>query len=118
MRVRGLRKQLSVLRALGTESRSMISAALTDTSVGLILAALIGGSIGATLAVLLQNIPLVYMGLSTAQLWSRLPVFLIIPWNLVFGIVGIAVTVSILATYVVLNRTLKLNIAGELQYTE
>ena len=118
VRVRGLRKQLSVLRALGTESKSMITAALTDTSVGLLLAALIGGSIGATLAVLLQNIPLVYMGLTTAQLWSRLPVFLIVPWNLVFGIVGISVTVSLLATYVVLTRTLKLNIAGELQYTE
>ncbi len=118
VRVRGLRKQLSVLRALGTESKSMIVAALADTSISLLLAALIGGVIGVTLAVLLLNVPLLYMGIATSQLWSRLPVFLIIPWFLVFAIVGIAVIVSLLATFLVLNRTLKLNIAEEIQYTE
>jgi ABC-type lipoprotein release transport system permease subunit len=118
VRVRVLRKQFSVLRALGTESKSMIFAALTDTSIGLFLAALIGGSIGGTLAFLLQNFPLLYMGITTSQLWSRLPVHLIIPWNLVLVIVGVAVAVSLIATYVVLIRTLKLNIAEEIQYTE
>ncbi|MHA2381279.1 MAG: hypothetical protein ACXACT_01825 [Candidatus Thorarchaeota archaeon] len=118
VRVRVLRKQFSVLRALGTDSKSMIVAALTDTSIGLFLAALIGGSIGVTLAFLLQNFPLLYMGITTGQLWSRLPVYLIIPWNLVSVIVGVAVAVSLIATYVVLSRTLNLNIAEEIQYTE
>jgi ABC-type antimicrobial peptide transport system permease subunit len=118
VRVRGLRRQLSVLRALGTESKSMIVAALADTSIGLLLAALIGGTIGVSLAFLLLNVPLLYMGITTSQLWSRLPVFLNIPWFIVFIIVSTAVIVSLLATYFVLTRTLKLNIAEEIQYTE
>ncbi len=118
VRVRGLRKQFSVLRALGTEPKSMIVAALTDTTIGLCLAALIGGVVGVGLAFILQNVPLLYMGITTSQLWSRLPIVLNIPWSLVFLIVGIAVTVSLIATYVVLIRTLKLNIAEEIQYTE
>ncbi|MFW9769594.1 MAG: hypothetical protein ACFFF9_04880 [Candidatus Thorarchaeota archaeon] len=118
VRVRILRKQYSVLRALGTEPSSILYAAITDSSIGLLLGALIGGGIGATLAFLLLNFPLLYLGITTSQLWSRLPVFLIIPWELVFVIIGIAAAVSLIATYVVLSRTLKLNIAEEIQYTE
>jgi hypothetical protein len=117
VRIRGLRKQFSVLRALGADTKSMAVASLVDTTIGLVLASLIGGAIGATLALLLKDIPLLYMGLSTTQLWSRLPVRLIIPWMLLAGVVGTAVLVSLVATYVVVSRTLKLNIAEEIQYT-
>ncbi|MHA2396660.1 MAG: FtsX-like permease family protein, partial [Candidatus Thorarchaeota archaeon] len=116
VRVRSLRKQFSVLRALGAESKSMVVASLVDTSTGLLLAALIGGTIGATLAFLLKDIPLLYMGLSTAQLWTRLPVNLIVPWPLLAGITATAVIVSLIATYAVVSRALKLNIAEEIQY--
>ena len=117
VRVRGLRKQFSVLRALGAESKSMVTASLVDSSTGLILAAIIGGGIGTLLALLLKDIPLLYMGISTTQLWMRLPVNLIVPWPLLVGIIGTAIVVSLLATYVVVNRALKLNIAEEIQYT-
>ncbi|MFW9869516.1 MAG: hypothetical protein ACFFEL_07805 [Candidatus Thorarchaeota archaeon] len=118
VRVRGLRRQFSVLRALGTEANSIIFATLADTSIGLVLAALIGGSIGVGLAFLLQNVPLLYMGITTSQLWARLPVALILPWTLILIVIGTAVIVSLIATYFVLLRTLKLNIAEEIQYTE
>lgn len=116
VRVRSLRKQFSVLRALGAETKSMVVASLVDTSTGLLLAALIGGAIGTTLAFLLKDIPLLYMGLSTAQLWTRLPVNLIVPWPLLAGITSTAVIVSLIATYAVVSRALKLNIAEEIQY--
>ena len=87
VRVRSLRKQFSVLRALGAETKSMVVASLVDTATGLLLAALIGGAIGTTLALLLKDIPLLYMGLSTTQLWTRLPVNLIVPWPLLAGII-------------------------------
>ncbi len=116
VRIRNLRKQFSVLRALGAETKSMIIATLADTSIGLLLAALIGGALGATLALLLKDIPLLYMGLSTNVLWTRLPVTLIVPWSLLVGIIGTAVIVSLLATYTVVSRALKLNIAEEIQY--
>jgi ABC-type lipoprotein release transport system permease subunit len=117
VRIRNLRKQLSVLRALGAETKSMLGASLIDTSIGLLLAALIGGAIGVTLALLLKDIPLLYMGLSTTQLWSRLPVYLIVPWLLVAGIIGTAMLVALIATFAVVSRALKLNIAEEIQYT-
>jgi hypothetical protein len=118
VRVRGLRKQLSVLRALGAPNKSVIVASLTETGIGLIIAACIGSTIGITLAYLLMNVPLLYMGASTIGLWSRLPVFLQIPFVLVAGIVIVSVSVSLLATYFILERILKLNIAEEIQYNE
>ena len=117
VRVRNLRKQFSVIRAIGADSKSMLLASLMDTLIGVSIAALIGGSIGCILAFLLKNIPLLYMGLSTMQIWARLPVNLIVPWLLLIGIIGVAVSVSILATYVVVSRALNLNIAEEIQYT-
>ncbi|MHA1963374.1 MAG: FtsX-like permease family protein [Candidatus Thorarchaeota archaeon] len=117
VRVRGLRKQFSVLRALGADAKSMLVASLVDSGTGLLLAGLIGGAIGTTLALLLKDIPLLYMGLATTQLWTRLPVNLIVPWPLLAGVVGTALIVSLIATYVVVSRALKLNIAEEIQYT-
>ncbi len=118
VRVRGLRKQFSVIRALGAPNRSIIIASLTETIIGLLIAAGIGGAIGITLAYLLMNVPLLYMGTSTLGLWGRLPVFLQIPFVLVGFIVAVAVSVSLLATYFIQVRTLKLNIAEEIQYNE
>jgi len=118
VRVRGLRKQFSVLRALGSPNKSIISASLTETSIGVLIAAGIGGVIGLSLAFLLMNIPLVYMGASTLGLWSRLPVQLVLPLPLISVIVSLAIGASLIATYFVLVRTLKLNIAEEIQYNE
>jgi ABC-type lipoprotein release transport system permease subunit len=117
VRVRILRKQFSVLRALGANPKSILQASLMDTLIGVSVAALIGGSIGCILAILLKNIPLLYMGLTTTQIWGRLPVALIVPWLLLSGIIAVAVLVSIFATYVVVSRALNLNIAEEIQYT-
>ena len=118
VRVRGLRKQFSVLRALGAPNRSIILASLTETSIGILIAAGIGGLIGGTLAILLMNVPLLHMGTATLGLWNRLPVQLVLPLPLISVIVGIAVGASLIATYYVLIRTLKLNIAEEIQYNE
>ena len=118
VRVRGLRKQFSVLRALGAQNKSIIIASLTETSLGILIAAAIGGTIGITLAILLMNVPLLHMGVSTLGLWNRLPVQLVLPLPLISVIVSLAVGASLIATYFVLVRTLKLNIAEEIQYNE
>ncbi|TFG27628.1 ABC transporter permease [Candidatus Thorarchaeota archaeon] len=118
VRVRGLRKQFSVLRALGAQSKSIIIASLTETSLGILIATAIGATIGITLAFLLMNMPLLHMGVSTSGLWNRLPVQLVLPLPLISIIVGLAIGASLIATYFVLVRTLKLNIAEEIQYNE
>jgi ABC-type antimicrobial peptide transport system permease subunit len=116
--VRGLRKQFSVLRALGAPNRSIIAASLAETSIGIIMAAGIGGVIGISLAFLLMNMPLLHMGSATQGLWNRLPVQLVLPLPLISVIVTLAIGASLIATYFVLERTLKLNIAEEIQYNE
>lgn len=118
VRVRGLRKQFSVLRALGAPNKSIIAASLTETSIGILIAAGIGGVIGISLAFLLMNIPLLHMGSATQGLWNRLPVQLVLPLPLISVIVSLAIGASLIATYFVLVRTLKLNIAEEIQYNE
>ncbi len=118
VRVRGLRKQFSVLRALGAQNKSIIIAVLTETSIGILIAAGIGGAIGISLSLLMLNIPLLHMGTATARLWGRLPVQLVLPLPLISVIIGVAVGASLFATYFVLRRTLKLNIAEEIQYNE
>ena len=118
VRVRGLRKQYSVLRALGAPNKSIIVASLIETGVGVLLAAIIGGTIGLCLALLLMNVPLLYMGLSTTSVWNRLPVQPVVPIPLISVIIGISFAVAFIATYYVVVRTLKLNIAEEIQYNE
>ena len=115
VRVRGLRKQFSVLRA---PNKSIIVASLIETGVGVLLAAVIGGTIGLCLAILLMDVPLLYMGLSTTGLWTRLPVQPVVPIPLISSIIGISVAVALIATYYVVVRTLRLNIAEEIQYNE
>ncbi|MFW9844611.1 MAG: FtsX-like permease family protein, partial [Candidatus Thorarchaeota archaeon] len=118
VRVRGLRKQFSVVRALGAPNKSIIVASLTETLLGILVAAAIGGTIGISLSILLMNIPLLHMGTTTQTLWTRLPVQLVVPLPLISVVVGVSIGASLLATYFVLVRTLKLNIAEEIQYNE
>ena len=118
VRVRGLRKQLSVIRALGAPNKSIVASSLSETSIGLLIAAMIGGILGVALAYLLMNLPLIYMGVATASVWSRLPVFLQIPIPLLLTIVVVSVGVALAATYFILIRILGLNIAEEIQYNE
>ncbi len=118
VRVRGLRKQFSVLRALGAPNKSILVASLIESGVGVLIAAAIGGTIGLSLSLLLMDVPLLYMGLSTTGLWTRLPIQLVVPIPLISAIIGISITVALVATYYVVARTLKLNIAEEIQYNE
>ncbi|MHA1577511.1 MAG: FtsX-like permease family protein, partial [Candidatus Thorarchaeota archaeon] len=59
VRVRKMRKQFSVLRALGTEPKSIIAAVLMDTTIGLLIALGIGGALGLILSGFALNMPLV-----------------------------------------------------------
>ncbi|UCE08919.1 MAG: FtsX-like permease family protein [Candidatus Thorarchaeota archaeon] len=118
IRIRNLRKQLSVLRALGADRRSLVVPILIDVSVGIIIAALIGTIIGVLLTVLIINIPLAFIGTSTASLWTRLPVFMVVPGFLVVGVIAASFLFSLGSTYVVTARNLRKNIAEEIQYLE
>jgi len=118
VRVRNMRKQFSVLRALGTNSNSIIVSVLIDSALGLLLALGIGSLLGLILSGFALSMPLVYTGLSTLQLWSRLPVILVIPFEIIGGIIATSFLFSFIATYVVTRRALQRNIAEEIQYLE
>ncbi|MFW9849594.1 MAG: FtsX-like permease family protein, partial [Candidatus Thorarchaeota archaeon] len=118
VRVRRLRKQFSVLRALGTENRSIMNSVLIDTSLGLLIAAGIGAIIGLILAYFAINMPLVYFGTSTIGMWMRLPVHMAVPPDILGIILGCSVVSALIATLYVTSRTLKKNIAEQIQYVE
>ncbi len=118
MRTNNLSKQFSILRALGTEDRSITASVLADTSIGLLIAAIIGTFLGFILTGFIINMPIVYFGAETAMLWSRLPVTLIIPGLVLGGIIFASYSFSLIATYVVTRKTLEKNIAEDIQYME
>jgi ABC-type lipoprotein release transport system permease subunit len=113
-----LRRQFSVMRALGTESRTILVAVLFESLTGVVLAAMIGGVVGLLLTSFVIQLPLTYMGSMTVTLWNRLPVFLAVPTALLVIILGAAVLSSLAATYFVVARNLRRNIAQEIQYVE
>jgi ABC-type antimicrobial peptide transport system permease subunit len=113
-----LRRQFSVMRALGTESKSILAAVLIESLTGVILAAVIGSVVGLLLTSFVIRLPLTYMGSMTVNLWNRLPVLLAVPTTLLGIILGAAIISSIAATYFVVVRNLSRNIAQEIQYVE
>ncbi|MFW9862396.1 MAG: ABC transporter permease [Candidatus Thorarchaeota archaeon] len=113
-----LRRQFSVMRALGAEPRSILVAVLIESLTGVVLAAMIGGLVGLLLTSFVIQLPLTYMGSMTIQLWNRLPVILAVPTALLVTILGAAVLSSLAATYFVVARNLGRNIAMEIQYVE
>ena len=118
VRIRRLRRQFSVLRALGTENNSILGSVLIDTTLGLLVASGIGALIGLILSYFAINMPLVYFGTGTINMWVRLPVILAIPPDILGIILGCSFVFAIIATTYVTSRTLKKNIAEQIQYSE
>lgn len=117
-RARRLRKQMSVLRALGAGYRPVTLSALLDTFVGVLIAAAIGGLLGLVLSSSISQIPLAYIGTETSVLWNRLPVLLVIPMHLILSIIGLTLLFSLSATYIATKRSLTRNLAEEIQSAE
>jgi len=118
VRVRKMRKQLSVLRALGEQSGNLALAVLADTTLGVLIGAGVGAVIGIALTALVINMPLAYIGMASTLSWSRLPVILGVPWLLLTAILSASFLFALAATYVVTRRNLSRNIAEEIQYAE
>lgn len=115
---RNLRKQYSVLRALGARERSIMESTLMDSVIGLFFSAAIGLLLGLALTLIVLQIPLVYTGLSTSVVWNRLPVLLSIPITLISGILGLAFLFTSGSTFAVTRHSLSKNIAEEIQHSE
>ncbi|MFQ5833537.1 MAG: FtsX-like permease family protein [Candidatus Thorarchaeota archaeon] len=118
VRFRKLRRQFSIMRALGSEPRPIITSVLLESVTGIAMAATIGTLVGLLLTSLVIQLPLIYMGSMTALLWNRLPVMLAVSVPMLTGILGAAVLFTLAATYFVVVRNLRANIAQEIQYME
>ncbi len=118
VRVRKMRKQLSILRALGEQSSNLALAVLADTTLGVLIGAGVGAGIGLALTALVINMPLAYIGMASTLSWFRLPVILGVPWLLLTAILSASFLFALAATYLVTRRNLGRNIAEEIQYAE
>ncbi len=117
-RIHKLRRQLSVFRAIGGETRSISISVAVETVVGLMIAAAIGALLSLVLTYLFMKIPLMFFGTETAAIWSRLPIGLVIPTELLLSIVGLTFLCSLCSTLIVTKRGLSANIAEEIQVEE
>lgn len=113
-----LRKQLSVMRALGTESGSIRSSLFIDTLLSVLIAAVIGVTMGFVLASFSMLMPLVYIGKDSLVMWNRLPILLAVPLVPLGLILGISVSFALIASLLVTRSALRKNIAEEIQYAE
>ena len=118
VKTRRLQKQFSILRALGTSNSSIMSAVFVDTAVSLLLGVLIGTLVGLFLSSLLLQIPLVFLGVTTEIVWSRLPVYIALPVPLLVGILLLSFVSALATTYFVTKRSLSSNLADDFRHNE
>ena len=118
VKTRRLQKQFSILRALGTPNSSIMSAVLADVGVSMLLGIIIGSLMGLFLSLLLLQIPLVFLGVTTEILWSRLPVSLVLPVPLLTGIILLSFVSAFVTTYFVTKKSLNSNLADDFRHIE
>jgi ABC-type antimicrobial peptide transport system permease subunit len=118
IRVRKLRRQISILRALGSENTPIVAPILIDTILSIIIGVLIGSLTGVILASIFSQVPLSFFGSVNVFSWLRLPVMLVFPVELILGIIGLSLLTSVSTSYWITTRNMKRNIAEEIQYTE
>jgi ABC-type lipoprotein release transport system permease subunit len=114
-KVRGLRKNLSILRALGEQHTSIIKAMLIDSIIAMALGAIAGGFIGFILTYIVLQMPLTYLGLSTQVTWERLPLVISTPVVLIICILALAFVFSTAISFLVVRNGLESNIAEDIQ---
>jgi len=118
VKTRRLQKQFSIMRALGTRNRSIMSSVLVDVGLSMILGIFIGSIVGLFLSFLLLDIPLAFLGVTTEIIWSRLPVNLVLPVPLIAGIVLLSFGSAFFTTYLATRRGLSSNLADDFRQIE
>jgi ABC-type antimicrobial peptide transport system permease subunit len=118
VKTRRLQKQFSIMRALGTHNRSIMSSVLVDVGLSMIIGILIGSIVGMFLSFLLLDIPLAFLGVTTEIVWSRLPVILVLPVPLIAGIVLLSFGSAFFTTYLATRRGLSSNLADDFRHIE
>ena len=93
----------------------MLSSAIIAS---MILGIVIGSLVGLFLSFLLIEIPLAFLGVTTEIVWSRLPVFLVLPVPLIVGIILLSFVSAFVTTYIVTKRGLSSNLADDFRHIE
>jgi len=88
---------------------------MIDAVSGILIALAIGGLLGFILTNFLIQFPLVYYGSNTVARWNILPVSIQFPFMILLGIVVLSFIFTLGANNVIINRTLKRNIADDIK---
>ncbi|MGM0686339.1 MAG: ABC transporter permease [Promethearchaeati archaeon] len=116
VRIDNLRKQLSMLRALGTDRGSIMGPLLADAVASVLGAAIIGSVVSLILVFFALQIPLAFLGPTSSLQWFRLPVRISVPIVLLTIIVAVTLVVVAVTVYVVTKSHLERSVAEEIQY--
>lgn len=116
IKTRNYRKEFSILRALGTENSSILKTIVLDTMLSIAMALAIGTLLSLAFSFIVINLPLVFMGSRTQMDWTRLPISMFIPLDIVGGIITIAILSTLIAMILTMRYYLSRNITEEIQY--
>ncbi|TFF91173.1 ABC transporter permease [Candidatus Thorarchaeota archaeon] len=109
-----LRGHFAVLRAMGTEERSLMTGLMADNLIGLALSSIIGAVTAAVLSLFILGSPVVYMGTLSKVPWDTLPVRLILPVGFTVLFLGAGILLPLVTVYLVSRTLLKRTIAEDL----
>ncbi|MFW9953057.1 MAG: FtsX-like permease family protein, partial [Candidatus Thorarchaeota archaeon] len=112
---RSFRKQFSVIRALGSQQRSVLGSMLIDSFLTMAMASIIGIFVGSLLSLLVLQTPLTYIGVSGSLDWLRLPITIVLPVETLSIILLLSFTIPLLATFVITRHSLNADLIDELR---
>lgn len=118
IRGRKLRKQLAILRAMGTQRHSLSTSLLLDSAFSTLIGAALGLVLASFLTLTVMNMPLVYAGSGLLVEWSRLTVRFLVPPAVTALLLALSLAFALGSTYFISNRILNRNLAEELRTTE
>ncbi len=118
IRTHNMSKQLSVLRALGSKTTSLLVPLLIDVLLSLAYALFIGFLLGSVITLIIVNMPIVFMANVSRTMWFRLPMVVQVPIGLLISLIGLAIASSLFSSFLIIRKQLRKNIADDIKYME
>lgn len=117
-KARGMSKQFSILRAIGTDIPSLTRAILSDAFVSICLSCIIGSIVAMTMILMVIHSPMIYIGSSLLSDWFLLPLTISFAFDKIFAFVAIGFVFPLVSTYLIARMKLRVSIADDLRGLE
>ncbi len=117
-KIRGMSKQLSILRAMGTDVQSLIRAIMSDAMVSIGISCIIGSVVAVSMIMMVIHTPSIYVGSALLSEWFVLPISVTIAFEKIFAFVFIGFLFPIISALIIIRIQMRTGIADDLRNTE